>query len=398
MPTRINRLSGLGAFLVLAAASPAFSQAERESPATDVDSRWIPSFSFTSGATMQYMNSSTMARCELGRPEEAVDIQGVNIFIDRLACRDPDGALTPPPITPGLMDPFCSDIPSPDGRNACLRPSDRDDDLAVSAYVGTSLQLMTPRIEPLPGAPRLFVMGELLTIYGQERSIAREGNPSSLDFPANSPRNARATSGATLFGVGSELRSEVQRLAWGARAGLAFPFQFLERRLWLKPAFGWFQYEVDFDGSIIAGIKDDPVDDPNAFTFGPGIREVRFFGSGSETFDGIGPSLELEMEVGRFGPLGVALFLDADAYWVLGERRFDFSGSLHCTAFDDAVNPGSCASSLVEDADLLDPNNPPTLVPDAAIAADNYSADFHFSVDPVVYRGGVGIRFHWLGR
>jgi hypothetical protein len=37
-------------------------------------------------------------------------------------------------------------------------------------------------------------------------------------------------------------------------------------------------------------------------------------------------------------------------------------------------------------------------IPDADIAADTYTADFSFSVDPILYRGGVGIRFHWLGR
>lgn len=428
MAIRINKLSGLGALLALAAASAASSQPTRESVPTNVDDRWIPSFSFSSGALMQYMNSSALSRCERGRPEEPVPIPGVNLFIDRLACTDPnihDPNLPDdnpafamfgldPPITPGLMDPFCTDMPSADGRSACLRPSDRDDELSVSPFVSASVEVMTPRVGLLPGAPRGFVGGEIVTLWAQERDIAREGNPATLAFPGDNT-NAASTAGAALFGTGSTVESEVQRLAWSARGGLAFPFLFMERRIWLKPSFGWFRYEVDFDATVVAAVKPDPVDDPNAVTFAPGIREVTFAGSGSETFDGIGPGIEIEMEAGRFGPLGVSLFVNGQAYWVLGDRRFDFTDRVECPAFDINNPTGGCASSLLEDLDITDPNNPLTPVPGAhlfvdqdsnpntpdalrAVQPDTYTAQFQFGVDPVAYRAGVGIRFHWLGR
>ncbi len=62
------------------------------------------------------------------------------------------------------------------------------------------------------------------------------------------------------------------------------------------------------------------------------------------------------------------------------------------------------ASGLTEDILEVGPPFPPiqdniiTLIPDADIGADTYDAEINFGVHPVAYRGGVGIRFHWLGR
>jgi hypothetical protein len=395
MRVRINQLGRVFAAVFAFAAPAAFADASSESPSTDTDGRWIPSFSFSGGALVQMMDSASAAHCQLGRPQQPVQLSGSSQFVNRLACRDPEAEL-PPPVTAMLRDPLCPHEPSPDGRRACLRPSVDEHDAAVSPFVAASLQVMTPRVKLLPSGPRFFVSGEFVTLWAQKRDIAKEAKPSELDWPSGIQfPKAQDIGGPTLAGIGSAVTSEVQTYSFGARGGLAFPFHFRERRLWLKPSFGWLRYDIDMEALIVAAIKDDPlVVSSGTGSFGPGVREVTFDGSRSETFDGIGPGLELEMEAGRFGAVGVSLFLNAEAYRMLGETEFSFSDSVDCPAYDPLNPTGGCASSLV--------NNPGPGVfepaPDADIGADTYTADFEFGVDDWAYRAGVGIRFHWLGR
>ena len=93
MPARSNQLAGLGAALALFAASAASSESSREAISRDVDGRWIPSFSIRGGAVLQYMNSDILTTCQLGRPQRGVPQPGQGTFIDRIACRDPDGTV-----------------------------------------------------------------------------------------------------------------------------------------------------------------------------------------------------------------------------------------------------------------------------------------------------------------
>ena len=58
-----------------------------------MDDRWIPSFSIRGGAILQYMKSDILTTCEFGRPQRGVPQVGSGVFIDRVACRDPDETL-----------------------------------------------------------------------------------------------------------------------------------------------------------------------------------------------------------------------------------------------------------------------------------------------------------------
>ena len=72
----------------------------------------------------------------------------------------------------------------------------------------------------------------------------------------------------------------------------------------------------------------------------------------------------VEVDTGRFGPIGSALFLGARAYAVLGERTISFGTT---QTFSDALGN------------------------------DVETANFEVTVDPWLYRAHVGIRFQWLG-
>ena len=79
-------------------------------------------------------------------------------------------------------------------------------------------------------------------------------------------------------------------------------------------------------------------------------------GSGSKTFHGVGPGLEIEMDTRRAGPFLLALFVSGQAYKILGDREISFS------------------------------------------ASNEYgeTADWTYENHSWVYRGGVGLRFRFL--
>ena len=78
-----------------------------------------------------------------------------------------------------------------------------------------------------------------------------------------------------------------------------------------------------------------------------------------------GPGLELEMETDRFGPVGTTLFLDFFAYKVLGDRTVVLADTATYT--------------------------------DALGGPDEYAARWSATVDPWIFRAGLGMRFQWLG-
>jgi hypothetical protein len=241
------------------------------------------------------------------------------------------------------------------------------DDLAASPFVGAALQLMTPAL-PVPTRPRFFVSGEILPTFASDRALALEGDPDCARRPdpgAGCIRDEPDTlpdlpfAQDAVLGIGTELTATVDTLVFGASLGAAFPFQIGERQLRIKPSVGWIRYKVEAQGLVVDAACPPPPNVPTCTR--STLVETSLSGSGSQWFDGIGPGLELEMDAGRFSPLGVSLFLGAGGYYTLGDRSFAFGAS-------DTV--GS----------------------DLAVAA------FQVEVDPWMIRAHAGIRIHWLGR
>lgn len=291
---------------------------------------WIPSFAINGGAVMQDMKASVDSACANGGP---------GAILGQLELVSCDFLVGPGP--------------------APLRESASGSDLTVSPIIGFDLQLMTPELGLVPGRPRVFVAGELRLTFPPTKKIALEGDPSGVAFATPTPGE---TPTIALSGVGSQTVSEVDTLGWGAGLGLAFPFQFRGRQLWLKPSARWTNYKVNIYGKVVAGLKDDP---PVGPPFGNNIREINLLADTTESYNGVGPGLELELDAGQFGPLGVAVFAGGAIYKIFGERRVDFSATETLTG--DGLPP------------------------------DTYTANFSHEVDPWMYRAGVGVRISWLG-
>ena len=132
-----NLFGIIGAVVALWAFFPTASLAAdggalEESTQQEGEDRWVPSLAITSGVTVQK---------QLG---------GAGSFIE-------DGFV---PIR-GLVI---------------------GDDIAVSPFVGGTLELMTPAL-PIPTRPRLFVSGEILPSFASDRDLACEGDPGGVRGP-----------------------------------------------------------------------------------------------------------------------------------------------------------------------------------------------------------------------
>jgi hypothetical protein len=297
------------------------------------EDRWVPSLAITGGATIQKQHGFV----------DSVVFEGMN----------------PNPVP--------------------LQGVVEGDDLVVSPFVGASLEVMTPAI-PIPTRPRPFLSGEILPTFGSDREIAVQGDPGCIKGPRLTDPCASAIETPldhtfaedAANGQGSTTTTLVDTLVFGAKLGVAFPAQLGKRQLRIKPSVGWINYEVGAEG-VVVDAACDPVDactpvQPAGGPPTPGfLRDTTLTANDSGRFNGIGPGLDIEMDVVRYGPLGVSLFLGGGAYRVLGNRKIAFSAS---EIFTDQISaPGT----------------------------DRAVADFEAELDPWMYRAHLGIRFEWLG-
>ncbi len=244
-------------------------------------------------------------------------------------------------------------------------------DTAVSPFVGGSLELMSPAL-PIRWRPRLFVSGEILPTFAVDRDLAVVGNPSCIRGPEPNAPCARDPGGlsGTAFnadnanGQGSNLIAHVATLVYGANLGVAFPVEFRERQLRIKPSVGWINYKVEADGLVVDAACGNPNAIPPSTRCNDFLREITLAASDSQRFNGIGPGVDVEMDAGQLGPLGVSLFLGGRAYAIVGDRDFSFGAT---KSYDDQLG------------------------------TDDATALFEAKVDPWMFRGHVGIRFHYLG-
>jgi hypothetical protein len=278
----------------------------------------------------------------------------------------------------------------------------KGDDIAVSPFVGGALELMAPAL-PIPTRPRLFVSGEILPTFASDRDLAISGDPGCVrglepDAPcASSPGGLSGENfdEDSANGQGTSLIAQIDTVVFGASLGVAFPLRIGKRQLRIKPSVGWINYEVEAEGLVVdaacnpedrctnvEGIRfiENPSPPPRFIgipTIDYGyLRERTLSASGSQRFNGIGPGLDIELDTGRFGPIGSSLFLGARAYRIVDDRTISFG------------------TERFFPAEMSDPDDPD---PRIVFGPETDTARFEVKVDPWFFRAHVGIRFHWLG-
>jgi hypothetical protein len=272
-----------------------------------------------------------------------------------------------------LRSEICEDCTFPNAAAAPLRPSDEGDDFAVTPFVGGSLELMTPELS-LPGSPRFFIGAEFGGAFGVDRKIAREGDPGTITSPIPGSGQTGFDE-ATALGQGSETIATMGDYLYGAHLGVAFPFELLGRALRVRTSVAWLHYEVDVEGIVTdaectprpapVGSQCNPLS-PTPIGQQPGfLRPISLRASDTGEFDGIGPGIDVELDTGRFGPVGSSILVGAAAYGILADRSVDFSS--------------------------------PTVTISDQLGTDQHVAHFGFEADPWIYRLSVGFRLQWLG-
>jgi hypothetical protein len=258
-------------------------------------------------------------------------------------------------------------IPDPLGREVELRVPANGDDRDITPYVGASLELMTPEL-PVPGSPRLFAGAEILGAFGIERKIARQGQPGTVRSPAPEGAQENTSFDAEVaLGQGGRTVATMSDVMYGIYAGVSFPFDLNGRAIRIRPGLAWIRYEIDLEGLVVDADCQPQLGRTECNTNLAGfLRETRLPGSATETFDGIGPALDVEMDTGRLGPLGTSLFLGTRVYRILGDTDVDFRSG-------------------------------PITISDQ-LGTDDAAARFGFEVDDWMYRVGIGMRLQWLGQ
>ena len=309
---RRGRAAAVGVIAVSLLCGPAGAEEESE--------RWVPSLALTGNILVQNWDGAlSSSRCQ--------------------------GCVIPDPVN-----------------EQPLRIGTDGSDQDLTPAVGATFELMTPAL-PFPGSPRLFGSAEIAPSFGTLRKVANEGDPSRIRSPSPQVPPPPFSADAAL-GQGSELVAEFGDLVYGAQAGVSFDVEVGERRLRIRPSFGWIHYEVELDALVL-----DAECTPSGATTAcvpPGfLREVRLTASDEESFHGIGPGLDVELLTGRLGPFGTSIFLGGRAYRILGDRSVELASPV--VSFDDALG------------------------------MDTAAADFEFEIDDWLYRFGVGFRLRWLG-
>jgi hypothetical protein len=341
MCPRVNTVVAWISAVALLASPPISADAQDLADGQQSEDRWVVSLAVTSGVLLQGQDGKT----------------------DACLFADPTNTTTACPA-PGSTQ---------------LRPPTSANDLAIAAFVGPNLELMAPAL-PVPTRPRFFLSGEIVPTFAADRDLSSEGDPGcvkgtapgspcALDItPADLPTNAFGQDDA--LGQGSVVTTTYDTMAYGANLGLAFPVRVGKRHLRIKPSFGWLNYEVKVEGQVVDATCQPTNQCTDIRNFPqPGLlRETSLDASDTRRFNAIGPRLDAEMDTGRFGPIGTALFVGGGAYWTLGDRTVEI------------------ATSQVYGNDGL------------PLANQGVSAQWSAEFKPWVFRAGVGLRIQWLSR
>jgi hypothetical protein len=241
-----------------------------------------------------------------------------------------------------------------------LFPDDEGDDTSVTPLVGASLELMTPSLFDGWLYPRLFVHGDGAAAFSFERNVAGVEGPDDFALPTgivpfdDANPEEDAVEELSIVGQGSRTRIQVRRWVWSAGAGIAFRLEVFGRRIRVKPSFEYLHQEMDLIGVVHRAVAQRQ---PNVNV--TDLRDYRLISltrEEQESYDGIGPGLELEFDVTRLGPFQSSVYLMGRGYHLFGDLETTLSQT---NEFGE-------------------------------------TATWTFDPQPWVWRAGVGFRFRWL--
>jgi hypothetical protein len=223
-----------------------------------------------------------------------------------------------------------------------LRPRASGDNTLLGGLVGASLELMTPSLAPVFSEPRFFVHGGGTATFGAAKNLAHEGAAADLEPPPLSLNNPFFAA-KDVLGQGTRTEVEPERWLVSAGGGLVLTFDVFGTRLRVKPSLEYFREEVRLEGSTLRAVglttpsgagnareaRIYVADDVPPTTTGPrfsdpvnGIRQISLHAVKTKAYHGVGPGLEIEADVERFGPFMGSIFASGKATAFIGNLEF----------------------------------------------------------------------------
>jgi hypothetical protein len=218
-----------------------------------------------------------------------------------------------------------------------------------TAILSVGLELAGPALLEGSGGPRPFVHGGYQFWRIKDAfDIAREGDPKAEIEPP-SVFNPNLILPVDMKGQGT-LIQYVSDGSWWAGVGVSWPISpgWLEQPIWIKPSLDYFGMSGTVRGRVkhVTGERGDLEN----------FQIIDATAEESTTYHGLGPRLGLDVELTRLGRVGVNMYFEVMAYWLLSDRETRFAASY----------------------------------PEGDLAVD-------FEMDEIVLGGGAGLRLSWLG-
>jgi hypothetical protein len=307
---------GLGVLIAAAAAAGVPPETER-----DETERWVPSLSVSFDALGQKGEGSITSGPVLGPPLDPFDTEQDAVLPGNGCLVTSTSPFGPPVIT--RSNALCESFrPNP----GTVMGNSQSSDTSIAALVGGSLELMTPALFDALLRPRLFAHGDFAGAWSFERNLAGEGSPGKFGFPDGLERQIPVEQDdveeLAITGQGSRARMQVRTYIFSGGAGIAFTLDVFGRRVRLKPSFEYAHYEMDLLGVVQRAIK---VKDPSGSGDLSGFRKIILSHKDKESYDGIGPGLELEIDAGRLGPVVPSVFIMGRGYHLFGDLETSFT-------------------------------------------------------------------------
>ncbi len=234
----------------------------------------------------------------------------------------------------------------------------RGDSRAVYWSMGIDADVLSPALEFLPLAPRLYVHGGPHMNFDNEDPLVNDDNPGV-------PRVVRIGFRMPVVSVnnlGSATKVEARALGWSAGAGFAFDAAIGDLHFRIKPGIEWLWQKdrLRTQLSAAASVGGDPLECAPC-------RLLHIDTTTTEEFHSLGPSLEVEFDGARVSEnVMLTVFTSIQALALLGSRTSDLSGT------------GTWTTNGVDSG-----------IPDSTVTSK-------YKRDRWSYRFGVGIRFRWF--
>jgi len=232
------------------------------------------------------------------------------------------------------------------------------DDDRLFGYLGGNFQIETPVLTERGGGPRLFARIGAATNFDTEDRVVNEGAPGEIiirviDNNGDGIPDARPLV-AGIEGRGSATGVKTESPTVTAGFGVDFELAALDRTIHIKPSIEWIWEEERI--KTVLGYAESRAGDPSDCP----CRTLRARGINTESFYGLGPGIEIEVEAGRLGPLRLGVYAQSQAYYL-----FDRKKDIEATG-------------------------------DFSDGSGSLTVQSKYTRERWDYRAGFGLRFHWL--